>query len=291
MGVRAANHCFIGRFRKSHRSPAVGPRTVTEQATSPPPALLRCCGGCCRSCGTCAGRWRAECRAVGPPSTAPSRRGTGVGTCGGPHLGLRCGQSHELASVAAELSAYDQAVDQDAEWEAPAGPAEPVEPSGPAELNGPPRTACYRGLAFSPDGRTPWATRGTAPTSSIRCRGRVGHETAPGASMRVQRRALILDVDGYETPVFIADACHLASRHRVRRPTRRALGRNAHQDSHRGRPRTGDHGRARHTRRLPGLRAGRHGGRRTRRRRCARRTQDTYGFRPGSGPGERAGLR
>ncbi|WP_240634129.1 MULTISPECIES: WD40 repeat domain-containing protein [Streptomyces] len=40
---------------------------------------------------------------------------------------------------------------------------------------------------------------------------RVDHETAP-AAMRVLRRALILDADGYETPIFSADGRHLAIR-------------------------------------------------------------------------------
>ncbi|MGW9032660.1 hypothetical protein ACWGQ5_53755 [Streptomyces sp. NPDC055722] len=40
---------------------------------------------------------------------------------------------------------------------------------------------------------------------------RVDHEAVP-AAMRVLRRALILDADGYETPVFSADGRHLAIR-------------------------------------------------------------------------------
>ncbi|MFD9194758.1 hypothetical protein ACFWCA_41925 [Streptomyces phaeochromogenes] len=40
---------------------------------------------------------------------------------------------------------------------------------------------------------------------------RVDHETMP-AAMRVLRRALILDADGYETPIFSADGRHLAIR-------------------------------------------------------------------------------
>lgn len=40
---------------------------------------------------------------------------------------------------------------------------------------------------------------------------RVDHEAAPTA-MRVLRRALILDADGYETPMFSADGRHLAIR-------------------------------------------------------------------------------
>lgn len=40
---------------------------------------------------------------------------------------------------------------------------------------------------------------------------RVDHETAP-AAMRVLRRALILDADGYQTPIFSADGRHLAIR-------------------------------------------------------------------------------
>jgi hypothetical protein len=36
MGARAANHCFIGTFRKSHRSPAAGLPTVAEPAAVVP---------------------------------------------------------------------------------------------------------------------------------------------------------------------------------------------------------------------------------------------------------------
>lgn len=180
------------------------------------------------------------------------------------------GQLRELASVAAESSAYDQ----DAVRETPAvawHPHEPrlvvagagrvvrwtpAEPAEPAEVNGPPRTACYRSLAFSPDGRTLWATPSSGdednawessdvldPVSGTVGPGprwdtgivehpggglvatlrsdqgatyvlfaRVDHESAPAAAMRVLRRALILDVDGYETPVFSADGRHLAVR-------------------------------------------------------------------------------
>lgn len=184
------------------------------------------------------------------------------------------GQLRELASVAAELSGYDEAVDRDRARESPAVAWHPHEPhlmvagagrvvrwspAGPAEaveLKGPPPTACYRGLAFSPDGRTLWAspssgdedkpwdssdvldpvsgTVGSGPrwdtgiaehpggglVATLRSDqgatyvlfARVDSETAPGASMRVLRRALILDVDGYETPVFSADGRHLAVR-------------------------------------------------------------------------------
>lgn len=127
---------------------------------------------------------------------------------------------------------------------------------GPAELNGPPPTACYRSLAFSPDGRTLWATPSSGdedsawdssdvlnlPSGTVSSGprwdtgivehpggglvatlrsdqgatyvlfARVDHETASGAAMRVLRRALILDVDGYEAPVFSADGRHLAVR-------------------------------------------------------------------------------
>ncbi|MEV6507205.1 hypothetical protein AB0M61_13885 [Streptomyces sp. NPDC051642] len=174
------------------------------------------------------------------------------------------GQLRELGSVSAESSGYDEAVDRGGAWETPAVAWHPHEPqlmvagegrvvrwspAGPADLNGPPRTACYRSLAFSPDGRTLWATPSSGdednpwdssdvldPVSGAVGSGprwdtgiaehpggglvatlrsdqgatyvlfaRVDHETAPAAAMRVLRRALILDVDGYETPVFSAD--------------------------------------------------------------------------------------
>ncbi|WP_234336646.1 hypothetical protein [Streptomyces xylophagus] len=181
------------------------------------------------------------------------------------------GGLRELASVAVESSGYDEAVGQDGSPESPAVAWHPHEPqlmvagegrvvqwspAGPAELNGPPPTACYRSLAFSPDGRTLWATPSSGDEDSpwdssdvlnllsgtvssgprwdtgiVEHPGgglvatlrsdqgatyvlfaQVDHEAAPGAVMRVLRRALILDVDGYEPPVFSADGRHFAVR-------------------------------------------------------------------------------
>ncbi|MFE0510847.1 hypothetical protein [Streptomyces sp. NPDC058964] len=128
-------------------------------------------------------------------------------------------------------------------------------PAGLCELDGSPATADYRSLAFSPDGRTLWAspssgdediawessdvldlasgTVGAGPRwdtgvaehpggglvatlcsdqgATLGLFARVDDGTAP-AAMRVLRRALILDADGYETPVFSGDGRHLAIR-------------------------------------------------------------------------------
>ena len=181
------------------------------------------------------------------------------------------GRLRELGSVTAESSGHDKAVDRGAAQKTPAVAWHPHEPqlmvagegrvvrwspAGPVDLKGPPPTASYRSLAFSPDGRTLWATPSSGdedsawessdvlnPLSGTVSSGprwdtgmvehpggglvatlrsdqgatyvlfaRVDHESVPGAAPRVLRRALILDVDGYETPVFSADGRHLAVR-------------------------------------------------------------------------------
>jgi hypothetical protein len=124
-------------------------------------------------------------------------------------------------------------------------------PTGLAPLDGVPATATYRALAFSPDGRALWASPSSGggddawQRSDVLDLGAGAVRTAPrwdtgvvehpggglvvtlasdqgathgifarvdGAAMRVLRRALVLDADGYETPVFSADGRHLAIR-------------------------------------------------------------------------------
>jgi hypothetical protein len=131
----------------------------------------------------------------------------------------------------------------------------PWAPAGPAELEGLPVTAAYRSLAFSPDGRTLWASPsssgeeaagessdaldlasgaiGTGPRwdtgiaehpagglvtmlcsdqgATLALFARVDQESRP-AAMRVLRKSLILDADGYQVPVFSADGRYLAIR-------------------------------------------------------------------------------
>ncbi|WP_212830597.1 hypothetical protein [Catellatospora sp. TT07R-123] len=128
-------------------------------------------------------------------------------------------------------------------------------PDGVHPLAGVPAGAAYRDLAFSPDGRTLWASPSSIGgedawefsdsvdlrTGTVRVGPRwdtgvvehpggglvltyrsdqaatlgvfasVDEQVAPGA-MRALRRALILDVDGYEAPVFSADGRHFAIR-------------------------------------------------------------------------------
>ncbi|WP_406863666.1 hypothetical protein ABZO31_25850 [Streptomyces sp. HUAS MG47] len=128
-------------------------------------------------------------------------------------------------------------------------------PSGLSEPEGLPSAGCYDSLAFSPDGRTLWASPSsgdeddawertdaldlasqvvsTGPRwdtgvtehpgggliatlasdqgATLGLFARIDPETTP-ASMRMLRRALVLDADGYETPVFSADGRHLAIR-------------------------------------------------------------------------------
>ncbi|WP_235032588.1 hypothetical protein [Actinacidiphila yanglinensis] len=125
-------------------------------------------------------------------------------------------------------------------------------PSGRSAVDGVPPTTEYRRLAFSPDGGTLWAspsssdawdssdvvdlTSGTVGSGPAWDTGVAHHpggglvvtlssdqgathglfaRVDPGAAsgaMRLLRRALILDVDGYETPLFSADGRHFAIR-------------------------------------------------------------------------------
>ncbi|MEU4093218.1 hypothetical protein [Streptomyces sp. NPDC026673] len=125
-------------------------------------------------------------------------------------------------------------------------------PAGLCAVDGVPPTADYRSVAFSPDGRTLWASPSSDEgwdssdvidlTSGTIGSGRpwdtgVAHHPGGGllvtltsdqgathalfarvdtgaatGAMRLLRRALILDVDGYETPLFSADGRHVAIR-------------------------------------------------------------------------------
>ncbi|MFH8466187.1 hypothetical protein [Streptomyces sp. NPDC017991] len=184
--------------------------------------------------------------------------------------GCEAGKLSELGSVGAESEAYDDAFGWNRHQRTPSVAWHPVQPLlmvanedgtvrwTPAGLSDPaglPPTAAYDGLAFSPDGRTLWATpssgggddawersdaldlaSGTVRTGPRWDTGiaehpggglvvtlssdqgathglfaRVDQETTP-AVMRVLRRALILDADGYETPVFSPDGRHFAVR-------------------------------------------------------------------------------
>ncbi len=180
------------------------------------------------------------------------------------------GQLHELATVGADWAVYADAAGWERTKRTPGAawhPDQPLllvagegrvvrwTPAGFSELEGLPQTAAYSSLAFSPDGRTLWAspssgveanawdssdaldlasgTVGTGPRwdtgvaahpggglvvtlcsdqgATLGVFARVDHEGTP-AAMRVLRRALILDADGYGTPVFSADGRHLAIR-------------------------------------------------------------------------------
>ncbi|PSM43247.1 hypothetical protein C6Y14_11545 [Streptomyces dioscori] len=180
------------------------------------------------------------------------------------------GELRELGSVGAGSEAYDDAFGWNRHKRTPAMAWHPVQPllmvanedgvvrwtpAGLFDLEGPPPTADCRSLAFSPDGRTLWASpssggdddawersdaidlaSGTVTTGPRWDTGvaehpggglvvtlssdqgathglfaRVDQETTP-AAMRVLRRALILDADGYETPVFSSDGRHFAVR-------------------------------------------------------------------------------
>ncbi|WP_218002486.1 hypothetical protein [Nocardia brevicatena] len=123
------------------------------------------------------------------------------------------------------------------------GPAVRWTPAGQSALEGLPALADYGHLAFSPNGQALWASPssvvdlasgalGIGPAwdtgvaahpagglvatlrsdqgTTLIVFARVDQEGAP--AMRVLRRALILDVDGYETPIFSADGRHLAIR-------------------------------------------------------------------------------
>ncbi|MFE7034960.1 hypothetical protein ACFU9Y_32110 [Streptomyces sp. NPDC057621] len=196
--------------------------------------------------------------------------------------GREAGELRELGSVGAESEAYDDAFGWNRHKRTPAVAWHPVQPllmvanedgtvrwtptgvagltgvsgvAGIADPGGVPPTASYDRLAFSPDGRTLWATpssdggddawersdvldlaSGTVSTGPRWDTGiaehpggglvmtlssdqgathglfaRVDQETTP-AAMRVLRRALILDADGYETPVFSSDGRHFAVR-------------------------------------------------------------------------------
>ncbi|MFI1353196.1 hypothetical protein ACH4TV_06365 [Streptomyces sp. NPDC020898] len=180
------------------------------------------------------------------------------------------GQLHELGSVGAESEIYGDAFGWDRMERTPSvtwHPDRPLlvvageggvmqwTPAGSCELEGPPPTASYLNVAFSPDGQSLWASpssgggenawessdvvdlaSGTVSSgpgwdtgiaehpggglvatlasnqgATIGLFARVDHENA-ATSMRLLRRALILDADGYQTPVFSADGRHLAIR-------------------------------------------------------------------------------
>lgn len=125
-------------------------------------------------------------------------------------------------------------------------------PAGLRPVEGVPPDAGYRSVAFGPDGRTLWASPSsgdgwdssdvvdlasgsvgsgppwdtgvahhpggglvvtlTSDQGATHCLfARVDRGTGTGA-MRLLRRALVLDVDGYETPLFSADGRHVAIR-------------------------------------------------------------------------------
>ena len=180
------------------------------------------------------------------------------------------GQLRELGSVGAESAPYGDAVGWDKMIQAPAvawHPQKPIlvvantgefvqwAPAGLPELEGLPPTAPYQSLAFSPNGRTLWASPSWADSQSswessdvidlasgtVRIGpawdtgvamhpagglaatlsseqgathglfARIDHDSDPG-EMRLLRRALILDADGYEAPIFSSDGRHLAIR-------------------------------------------------------------------------------
>ncbi|MEH0516566.1 MULTISPECIES: hypothetical protein [unclassified Streptomyces] len=180
---------------------------------------------------------------------------------------------HEIASIGAESRAYGDAFGSDRERRTPTAAWHPDlpllvvadedhvvqwTPAGLSEPDGIPGAARYHSLAFSPDGRTLWAspsssadadsawessdvldlasaTVSTGPRwdtgvaehpagglvatlasdqgATFGLFARVDQDAENGsAAMRVLRRALILDADGYETPIFSTDGRHLAIR-------------------------------------------------------------------------------
>ncbi|GGV22172.1 hypothetical protein GCM10010260_73000 [Streptomyces filipinensis] len=178
------------------------------------------------------------------------------------------GQLRELGSVGAETEGYGDVFGWERIELTPALAWHPDEPrlivaggecgvvqwtpAGLSAVDGVPPTADYRSLAFSPDGRTLWASpssgdawdssdvvdlaSGTVSSGPPWDTGVARHpggrlvvtlasdqgathglfaRVDPGAgtsAMRLLRRALILDVDGYETPLFSADGRHFAIR-------------------------------------------------------------------------------
>ncbi|MDQ3789400.1 MAG: hypothetical protein M3422_19430 [Actinomycetota bacterium] len=177
------------------------------------------------------------------------------------------GALRELGIVGAESSTYG---DTDRWQRTPAVAWHPDQPlllisgedgvvqwtaAGLGKPDGVPPTASYRGMTFSPDGQTLWASpssrggndawahsdvldlaKGTVSTgpqwdtgavphpagglvatlcsdqgATLGLFARVDSETTP-AVLRVLRRALVLDADGYEAPVFSQDGRHVAIR-------------------------------------------------------------------------------
>ncbi|MEU6141211.1 WD40 repeat domain-containing protein [Streptomyces sp. NPDC047081] len=179
------------------------------------------------------------------------------------------GRLRELGTVGGESAVYGDALGWDRMNRTPSVTWHPEEPllvvasedgvarwtsAALSELPGPPPHARYDDVAFSPDGRTLWASpssgdeggawessdvvdlaSGTVSRGPRWDTGVTEHPAGglvvtlcsdqgatlglfarvdPGApaTMRVLRRALVLDCDGYETPVFSADGRHLAIR-------------------------------------------------------------------------------
>jgi hypothetical protein len=182
--------------------------------------------------------------------------------------GCEAGQLRELGCAGAESDDYGDAFGWERIERTPAVAWHPYErqlvvvggeygvvrwsPAGLSAMDGLPPTADYRDAAFSPDGRTLWATpssdRGWGGSDAVDLASgtvvsgppwdtgvahhpggglvatlnsdqaathclfaRVDPEAGSGA-MRLLRRALILDVDDYETPLFSPDGRHFAIR-------------------------------------------------------------------------------